>query len=102
MHFWINGRNLSKYDLNSRGCWECGAIVKKSLSIGTHHCQCGCELHRDYNAALNILKLGPSKVGHIGTGILEVQNAWGEANSTGIGAILSQQVSSMNQESHEL
>jgi len=42
----------------SHKCSNCGAIVKKSLSTRTHVCNCGCELHRDTNAAINILNLG--------------------------------------------
>jgi putative transposase len=42
----------------SQKCSKCGVIVKKSLSTRTHNCACGCELHRDVNAAVNILKLG--------------------------------------------
>jgi len=38
-------------------CSNCGAIVKKSLSTRTHACSCGCNLHRDENAAINILNL---------------------------------------------
>ncbi|MFM6060714.1 MAG: zinc ribbon domain-containing protein, partial [Microcystis aeruginosa] len=30
-------------------------IVKKTLSIRTHICSCGCVLDRDENAAINIL-----------------------------------------------
>jgi putative transposase len=40
----------------SQRCSDCGAIVKKSLSIRTHICTgCGVVLDRDHNAALNIL-----------------------------------------------
>ncbi|EAW33730.1 RNA-guided endonuclease TnpB family protein [Lyngbya sp. PCC 8106] len=39
----------------SQNCSSCGTIVKKSLSTRTHVCQCGCELDRDHNAAINIL-----------------------------------------------
>jgi len=42
----------------SQKCSTCGVIVKKSLSTRTHNCSCGCELHRDVNAAVNILNLG--------------------------------------------
>lgn len=42
----------------SQKCSNCGRIVKKSLSTRTHICICGCELHRDTNAAINILNLG--------------------------------------------
>jgi len=44
----------------SHGCSGCGAIVKKGLSIRVHRCSCGLEIDRDYNAALNILRLGQS------------------------------------------
>jgi putative transposase len=37
----------------------CGAMVQKGLSIRWHSCpECGASLHRDHNAALNILMLG--------------------------------------------
>jgi putative transposase len=39
----------------SQKCSNCGVIVKKSLSTRTHICSCGCSLHRDENAAINIL-----------------------------------------------
>jgi len=39
-------------------CSRCGATVKKALTIRIHKCSCGLEIDRDYNAALNILKLG--------------------------------------------
>jgi putative transposase len=37
----------------------CGMIVQKGLSVRWHRCpECGTNLHRDHNAALNILRLG--------------------------------------------
>jgi putative transposase len=37
----------------------CGAVVSKGLSGRWHACpECGTSLHRDHNAALNILRLG--------------------------------------------
>lgn len=39
----------------SQQCSDCGDIVKKTLSIRTHICSCGCVLDRDENAAINIL-----------------------------------------------
>jgi putative transposase len=37
----------------------CGVIVAKGLSVRWHRCpNCGTSLHRDHNAALNILRLG--------------------------------------------
>jgi putative transposase len=58
----------------SQKCSSCGVIVKKSLSTRTHNCSCGCELHRDVNAALNILNLarardGQSRSNAVGVGI---------------------------------
>ncbi len=71
----------------SQECSSCGAIVKKSLSVRTHVCQCGFVLDRDWNAAINILKLALSTVGHTGTWILD-PNASGDSTSILIGAIL--------------
>jgi putative transposase len=48
----------------SQKCSSCGVIVKKSLSTRTHKCNCGCELHRDTNAAVNILNLAKNRGGH--------------------------------------
>ncbi len=39
----------------SQKCSECGAIVKKALSVRTHRCECGYTANRDLNAARNIL-----------------------------------------------
>jgi putative transposase len=42
----------------SQRCSGCGVIVQKGLSIRWHSCpDCGASLHRDHNAALNILRL---------------------------------------------
>jgi putative transposase len=82
----------------SQKCSNCGTMVKKSLSMRTHVCQCGFVLDRDWNAAINILKLALSTVGHTGTWILD-PNASGDSTSTRIGAILSEQVGFMNEES---
>ena len=85
----------------SQECSLCGTVVKKSLSMRTHVCQCGFVLDRDWNAAINILKLALSTTGHVGTWVLN-PNASGDSTSTLIGAILSEQVESMNEESlHE-
>jgi putative transposase len=43
----------------SQVCAHCGESVPKQLAVRWHSCPyCGCELHRDHNAALNILKKG--------------------------------------------
>jgi putative transposase len=39
----------------SQICSGCGSLVKKSLSVRTHKCDCGLTLDRDINAARNIL-----------------------------------------------
>lgn len=59
----------------SQECSSCGAIVKKSLSTRSHICQCGREMDRDHNAAINILNRGISTTGHVGTSILAIVNA---------------------------
>jgi putative transposase len=49
----------------SQNCSRCGGKVKKSLSTRTHVCpHCGFIEDRDVNAAINILKLALSTVGH--------------------------------------
>ena len=81
----------------SQKCSNCGRIVKKSLSTRTHICVCGCELHRDTNAAINILSL--AKQARAGQA---QSNATGEVTSTLVAERLSQQVASMNVESPRL
>ncbi|MEA5574034.1 transposase, partial [Calothrix sp. UHCC 0171] len=93
----------------SQKCSNCGAVVKKSLSTRTHVCECGFVLDRDWNAAINILKLALSTVGHTGTWVLdsnatlrERQGRTGDSTSTYAGEILYEQVGSMNEESSRL
>lgn len=52
------GRKVMKVNPNftSQICSNCGAIVEKTLKERWHSCECGCSLHRDVNAAQNILK----------------------------------------------
>jgi len=89
----------------SQQCSNCGAVVKKSLSMRTHACGCGFVLDRDSNAAINILKLALSTVGHTGTWVDAERsrsidpNASGDLASTLVGAILLGQAGSMNEES---
>jgi putative transposase len=56
------GRNVlfvnPKY--TSQMCSGCGTVKKKTLDERWHSCECGCELDRDHNAAINILRLGRS------------------------------------------
>jgi putative transposase len=79
-------------------CSSCGTLVKKSLSMRTHVCQCGFVLDRDWNAAINILSVALSTTGHVGTWVKD-PNASGDSTSTRVGAILPEQVGSMNEES---
>ncbi len=47
----------------SRMCSRCGILVEKSLSDRVHNCsECGLSLDRDWNAAINILRLGLQSV----------------------------------------
>lgn len=48
-------------DYTSQICSGCGQIRKKALSERWHSCDCGTELDRDHNAAINILRLGRSQ-----------------------------------------
>ncbi|NJM73471.1 MAG: transposase [Scytonema sp. RU_4_4] len=81
----------------SQNCSKCGEKVKKSLSNRTHVCpHCGYIEDRDVNAAINILQKGLSTVGHTGT------YAWGDLPSWAIGATLSFNGESGNQESPRL
>jgi len=81
----------------SQKCSNCGAIVKKSLSTRTHVCHCGCELHRDTNAAINILNLGrQARDGQ------SQSNANGLETSTPLGESLVEQVSRLKLESQRL
>jgi putative transposase len=45
----------------SQVCSGCGTVRKKELSERWHSCECGTEIDRDHNAALNILRLGRSQ-----------------------------------------
>jgi putative transposase len=55
----VEPRNTSKQ------CSCCGAIVEKSLDVRVHACPvCGLVMHRDQNAAINILRLGLESLGY--------------------------------------
>ncbi len=78
----------------SQNCSNCGEKVRKSLSTRTHVCpDCGYVEDRDINAAINILRIGISTVGHTGT------YAWGDLPSWEIGVNLSSNGESLNLES---
>lgn len=42
----------------SQTCSGCGSVRKKTLEERWHSCECGCEMDRDTNAAVNILRAG--------------------------------------------
>ncbi|MHC5674557.1 RNA-guided endonuclease InsQ/TnpB family protein, partial [Nostoc sp.] len=77
----------------SQKCSSCGVIVKRSLSTRTHKCVCGCELHRDLNAAVNILNLAKARDGQ------PQSNANGLVTSTLLDESLVKQVTRMKLES---
>jgi putative transposase len=54
------GRTLLKVSpqFTSQICSNCGTVRKKTLSERWHSCDCGAELDRDVNAAINILARG--------------------------------------------
>jgi putative transposase len=46
----------------SQRCSGCGVLVQKGVSLRWHSCpDCGTSLHRDHNAALNILRLAQAQ-----------------------------------------
>ena len=53
----INPKNTTKM------CSKCFKLVEKSLSDRIHKCSCGLEIDRDFNASLNILRLGLQSLG---------------------------------------
>ena len=66
----------------SQICSGCGVVKKKQLSERWHSCECGCELDRDHNAALNVLaKALACTLGHRETSSSE-ENASGQTAST--------------------
>jgi len=77
----------------SQECCICGDMVKKELRERVHSCTCGLTIHRDINAAINILLRAKSTGGHPGS------NALGVAASTLVGAILLGQAATLIKES---
>jgi putative transposase len=71
------GRRLVKVDpgYTSQECSQCGAIVKKDLSVRIHRCPyCDLVLDRDVNAAVNILQKALARTGLSGANV-EVANS---------------------------
>jgi len=80
----------------SQECCLCNKKVHKDLRERIHTCDCGLVLHRDINAAINILLKAKSREGH------SRSNALGDGTSTLLGATLVEQVLSMIKESPRL
>ena len=76
----------------SQDCPKCEKRVKKSLSTRTHACECEYTEDRDVASAIRILQLGLNTVGHTG------MYAWGDLPSWSVGASLSVNGESLNQE----
>ena len=49
---------IDRYTPTSKVCSECGQIHELDLKTRWLSCDCGAELHRDHNAAINILNAG--------------------------------------------
>ncbi len=63
LHYKAESAGVQFVEVDPRGtsqeCSGCGQTVQKSLSVRQHTCpHCGLSLHRDHNAALNILARG--------------------------------------------
>lgn len=80
----------------SQECCLCNKKVHKELKERIHACTCGLTIHRDINAAINILLRAKSRDGQ------SRSNALGDGTSTLLGASLVEQVLSMIKESHAL
>jgi IS605 OrfB family transposase len=59
----------------SQTCSQCGAVVAKLLWQRTHTCSCGLSIHRDLNAARNILARAEPGFANVGNGLLEPEAA---------------------------
>jgi putative transposase len=80
----------------SQECCICGKKVKKELKVRVHSCTCGLTIHRDINAAINILLRAKSRDGQ------SQSNALGVAASTLVGTILLGQAATLIKESPSL
>jgi len=86
----------------TKKCSSCGLIQKKSLAERKHICICGASMHRDLNAAINILKkaTGGTLGGNADVQMYctEARKACGEETTTHYKH--NEQVSSTKQEAH--
>ena len=86
----------SNRKLPPQECTQCKRVVKKVLSTRIHVCSCGCVLHRDWNAAINIWLKAKSR------DCPSRSNASGVGTSTLLGETLVEQVLTVKLESHAL
>jgi putative transposase len=56
----------------SINCSSCGERVEKTLAVRVHICSCGLVIDRDWNSALNLLKLGSVGLPIPGCGGLDI------------------------------
>ena len=86
----------------SQVCSACGSLseVKKTLKDRWHSCDCGCELDRDHNAAINILTSGLYDLSTAGSA--GIYACGDEASLPGCGDTTGVKVLSMKQESPTL
>jgi putative transposase len=89
-------------------CSSCGLIQKKSLAERWHSCSCGASMHRDFNAAINILQRATGGTPGCQACVEErSSSAAGESNSpdgeeTATRYKYYGQVSSLKQEAHAI
>lgn len=65
-----HGKHISvigRYVPSSKACHECGQIHELDLKTRWFSCDCGVEIHRDLNAAINILNVGLNGIMDVGT-----------------------------------
>jgi putative transposase len=68
--------------LTSQACSGCGVLVYKGLSVRWHLCpDCGTSLHRDHNAARNILASGTKQRGASEAGQAPQARTWSAGTS---------------------
>lgn len=63
---------INRWEPTSKVCHSCGQVHKMDLSIRWLSCDCGAEMHRDHNAAKNILAAGLRQIHTAGTAGINV------------------------------
>jgi len=65
------GKDVSVIDRwfpSTKTCSGCGKIHEMKLKDRVMRCSCGLEMHRDFNAAINILQAGKALCGEVSSG----------------------------------